>query len=103
MDPASVIGGLAGFIILVMLTIWCVTRRQARRGAGIRLDSGEVRLPVHGRVFHGNQPEGSVINGRLVGNLIDVLQQVVEVASDTDRIGHVDAPGIIVDGFRLEL
>lgn len=40
MNPASMIGGLAGFVILVMLTIWLVTRRQASRGAGIRLESG---------------------------------------------------------------
>jgi ABC-type antimicrobial peptide transport system permease subunit len=40
MDPLSVVGGLAGFVVLVMLTIWLVTRRQARRGAGIRLESG---------------------------------------------------------------
>ncbi len=40
MSPASTIGGLAGFMMLVMLTIRFVTRRQARRGAGIRLESG---------------------------------------------------------------
>lgn len=40
MSPASIVGGLAGFVILVMLTIWLVTRRQAARGAGIRLESG---------------------------------------------------------------
>ena len=44
MEPASVIGGLAGFVILVMLTIWFVTRRQARRGAGIRLESGTEEI-----------------------------------------------------------
>ena len=40
MDPASTLGGLAGFIVLVMATIAIVTRRQAKRGANIRLESG---------------------------------------------------------------
>ncbi len=40
MSPASVAGGLAGFVILVMSTIGFVTRRQAGRSAGIRLESG---------------------------------------------------------------
>jgi len=42
--PASVIGGLAGFVFLMMFTIWFVTRRQARRSASLRLESGSEEV-----------------------------------------------------------
>lgn len=38
--PGSIAGGLLGFVILMMATIWLVTRRQARRSASLRLESG---------------------------------------------------------------
>ncbi len=38
--PTSIIGGLLGFIILMMLTIRWVTRSQAKRAPSLRLESG---------------------------------------------------------------
>lgn len=63
--------------------------------------TGELAVPVNGVVLEGNVPVGAVRGRTLTGSLLGVLNSVVEVCSDTDRIGHVDAPGMIVDGFAL--
>lgn len=47
--PASIAGGLLGFITLMMLTIWFVTRRQAKRSASLRLESGTEEVIRHGK------------------------------------------------------
>ena len=47
--PASIAGGLLGFIALMMITIWFVTRRQARRSASLRLESGTEEVIRHGK------------------------------------------------------
>lgn len=39
-EPATVLGGIAGFVALMMGVIWQVTRRQARRSASLRLEAG---------------------------------------------------------------
>lgn len=46
--PASTIGGLLGIILLMMITIWFVTRRQAKRSASLRLESGTEEIIRHG-------------------------------------------------------
>ncbi|MEQ1500585.1 MAG: metallopeptidase TldD-related protein [Myxococcota bacterium] len=61
--------------------------------------TGALDTRVHGVVVEGNRPIGAVRNLRLTGDLTAVLGAVVEVCSDTDRIGHVDAPGMILDGL----
>jgi ABC-type antimicrobial peptide transport system permease subunit len=47
--PASIAGGLLGFIFLMMLTIGFVTRRQAKRSASLRLESGTEEVVRHGK------------------------------------------------------
>ncbi len=47
--PASLIGGIIGFILLMMTTIWFVTRRQAKRSASLRLESGTEEIIRHGK------------------------------------------------------
>jgi ABC-type antimicrobial peptide transport system permease subunit len=47
--PASIAGGLLGFIVLMMITIWFVTRRQAKRSASLRLESGTEEIIRHGK------------------------------------------------------
>jgi ABC-type lipoprotein release transport system permease subunit len=42
--PASIGGGIIGFIFLMMITIWFVTRRQAKRSASLRLESGSEEI-----------------------------------------------------------
>ena len=39
-QPATLLGGMAGFVILMMGVIWQVTRKQARKSASLRLESG---------------------------------------------------------------
>lgn len=47
--PASLIGGIIGFIVLMMATIWIVTRRQAKRSASLRLESGSEEITRDGK------------------------------------------------------
>lgn len=47
--PASVVGGIIGFIFLMMITIWFVTRRQAKRSASLRLESGNEEILRSGK------------------------------------------------------
>lgn len=47
--PASIFGGLFGFVVLMMITIWFVTRRQAKRSASLRLESGTEEVVRHGK------------------------------------------------------
>jgi ABC-type lipoprotein release transport system permease subunit len=47
--PASILGGLLGFITLMMITIWFVTRRQAKRSASLRLESGTEEITRQGK------------------------------------------------------
>lgn len=45
--PTSIIVGLLGFIVLMMLTIRWVTRKQAKRAANLRLESGTEEIIQH--------------------------------------------------------
>jgi len=67
----------------------------------IDLVTGEVDAVVNGVVMTSNVAAGAVYGVRLRGHLADVLSRVVEVCSNTDRTEHVDAPALILDGFRL--
>ncbi len=48
-STASIVGGVIGFIFLMMTTIWFVTRRQAKRSASLRLESGTEEINRHGK------------------------------------------------------
>lgn len=67
----------------------------------VDLRTGEVDAVVNGVVLHGNEPRGALRHARIRGNLLRVFEEVDEVASDTDRHGYVDAPGLLVRGFVL--
>lgn len=69
--------------------------------AGVNWLTGAVKLSAHALVYQGNKPVGAARGVRLTGDLSMVLKQVVEVLSDTDRVGHVDAPAICVEGFSV--
>jgi PmbA protein len=64
--------------------------------------TGKLSARVNGVVLENNKPVGAVRGVMLVGELRSVLNQVVEICSDTDRVGHVDAPGMVLDGFSVE-
>ncbi len=64
--------------------------------------TGEIRWRVFGRLIRKNQLIGPVRGALLTGNVLEVLKGGVDLASDTDRLGHVDAPGMLLDGFSAE-
>ncbi len=68
---------------------------------GLDETTGAFDIPFEGFVRDASGHQGVLRNVRLVGNLIEGLQQVVGIASDTDRVGHVDAPALLVDGWTV--
>ena len=48
-STASIVFGVIGFILLMMMTIWFVTRRQAKRSASLRLESGSEEILRSGK------------------------------------------------------
>ena len=64
--------------------------------------TGDVRARVSGRVLSRHNELGARRGAMLVGNLVEALGAVAAVASNTDRIGNVDAPGMFLDGFAIE-
>jgi predicted Zn-dependent protease len=68
--------------------------------SGLDRVTGDLDLPVDVVVWDRHTPRGALRRARLRGNLVDALRHVVAVTSDTDRILHVDAPGVIVDGLE---
>jgi PmbA protein len=71
--------------------------------ASIDVKSGAIDCLVDGRVMEANQFTGAMRRVRLHGNLLDLLSNVVDIGNDTDRIGHVDAAGLIADGLFLDV
>ena len=65
----------------------------------IDLDSGEVKLVGHGQLRRASETLGPVRNVTLRGNLRELLNGLVTLASNMDRVGHVDAPAMMLDGF----
>ena len=66
---------------------------------GIDLATGMLDVIIDGVLLRENKPCGSVRRARFSGDLAVVLGKLVEVCTDTDRVGHVDAPAMVVDGF----
>jgi len=66
------------------------------------LETGDFVVTGSGFVQQGNdQIEGPVRNVVLRGNVLEVLSNLVDIASDTDRIEYVDAPGLLCEGFTI--
>jgi len=63
--------------------------------------TGDFSVPVHGVVMKANVAVGAMRHATLSGNMLRLLNGVVDVASDTDRVGHVDAPAMLLDGAVL--
>jgi len=81
---------------------WVLSVYQLPSLAGLDLSTGQIELPVSGSVMHGSKQVGAVRNGVLRGDLRQILHDVTEVMSNTDRVGHVDAPAILLGGFVLD-
>ena len=63
-SPASVAGGVICFVILMMATIWLVTRKQGKRSASLRLTSGSEEIPP---TSHRKRPRLIAIVFALIG------------------------------------
>jgi len=72
-------------------------------GGAIDLGSGEIRCRASGcLVGPRNTPQGVVRKIHLSGSLPEILSSVLDLASDTDRFGEIDAAGLLCDGFSAE-
>jgi PmbA protein len=80
---------------------YCLAIQDLPDLSGLNLLTGQFSVPVHGIVMKGKVPVGAMRHATLSGNMLRMLNQLVEVASDTDRVGHVDAPGMLFDGCVL--
>lgn len=67
--------------------------------SGLDLATGRWRAPIGGTMTRRSRPESTVRRVILDGDLCEVFSRIVEIAADTDRFGHVDAPAMLVDGF----
>ncbi len=62
--PTSIIGGIIGFIILMMATIWFTTRKQSKQTASLRLTSGSEEIPP---TLKSSRPRWIAITFTLIG------------------------------------
>jgi PmbA protein len=69
--------------------------------AGVDLRTGKIEVLGGGTFIRAGKPVGCAYRVQVTGDLVDVLSRVVDVASDTDRVGSVDAPGLLVDGLSI--
>jgi predicted Zn-dependent protease len=69
--------------------------------AGIDPVTGAVDVPVNGVILERGKPVGALRGARLTGDLVTALNRVAALASDTDRVLHIDAPGLFLDGFSV--
>lgn len=68
---------------------------------GAATADGAVDTPVVGSLWSGPQRVGAVRGARLVGDLGAALRRGVEVCGEAERVGHVDTPPLLLDGFEL--
>ena len=65
------------------------------------LATGVLDTVIDGLVMHSNVQKGSVRRRKATFDLGRMLNDLVELCSDTDRIRHVDAPALFVRGLVL--
>ncbi|NCG21858.1 MAG: hypothetical protein GWP91_22805 [Rhodobacterales bacterium] len=68
---------------------------------GLDMSTGLLEVPVFGRVLKAEKQVGTMGGMVLHGDLKVALNRVIEVASNTDRVGHVDAPAMLLEGLAL--
>ncbi len=68
-------------------------------GTSLDLGSGMMRVVAAGSWRRATRLEGSVRRVVLEADLGDALRRLVDISSDTDRIGSIDAPALVLDGF----
>lgn len=68
---------------------------------GVNLATGAVDLQVRPLVYEGTECLGSAGPMRLRSTVVDLLTGVVDLASDHERVGDVDACTVVVAGLTL--
>jgi len=69
---------------------------------GLNVQTGTFKCTGSGRlVVPRNDTKGWMPRLKLSGDLCQMLASVLDLASDTDRHEHVDAPGMLVDGLTV--
>ena len=68
---------------------------------GMDLATGQLDVEIDGQVMRANKPVGALRRRRAHLDLAKMLCSVREVCSDTDRVRHVDAPALFLDGLVL--
>lgn len=89
---SATLGDLGGVVFSI---------EQLHDVSGLDVATGNVDIEVRGVILRNGEPVGAMASGRLTGSLQEVFANLVQLCSNTDRIGHVDAPAMVVDGFSL--
>ncbi len=63
--------------------------------------TGVARGVAHVAVLQGNAVLGHLPDVKVTMALVDVLSHVADIAVDTDRVGHIDAPALWLEGVRF--
>jgi predicted Zn-dependent protease len=62
---------------------------------------GALDLRVHGTLWDGTRRLGGCARVHLTGDLLTALRDLAAVSSETDRVHHVDAPALVLDGLHV--
>lgn len=65
------------------------------------LKTGDFEVHGAGRLLKSGKPHGVLPKLVLAGNICDLLGGVVEIASDQQRVGHVDCATALIKGFQV--
>ncbi|MCP4804232.1 MAG: hypothetical protein GY913_23520 [Proteobacteria bacterium] len=68
----------------------------------IDLATGDFEVRGPGQLLKSGKPAGVLASSVLSGNVCDLLNGVVEIASDQQRIGHVDCATALIKGFEVK-
>jgi predicted Zn-dependent protease len=69
--------------------------------SGLDLATGVCEVELNALVMKSNEVKGAMRGVRARIDLKRMLSDLVRLCSDTDRIRHVDAPALFVDGLEL--
>ena len=69
--------------------------------AGLDAATGRLTVQANGTVYHGAQAVGSALQVPLTVDLPVALGEIVEFTCEFDRVGHVDAPALVLAGATI--
>lgn len=69
--------------------------------AGLDPATGRVTVRAHGTVYQGAHAVGSALQVPLTLDLPVALGEILEFSCEFDRVGHVDAPALVLGGATI--